>query len=77
MMAKPLNAAERDQRVLDCQGLVRHLAMQLRSRTPAWIETDDLIGYGQVGLLQAARDFDPARNEVFHLRLLPHSRSDL
>lgn len=64
-MVEPLNAADRDQMVLDCQGLVRHLAMQLRSRTPAWIETDDLIGYGQVGLLQAARDFDPTHGTKF------------
>lgn len=64
-MDEPLAATERDQMVLDCQGLVRHLAMQLRSRTPAWIETDDLISYGQVGLLQAARDFDPGQGTKF------------
>jgi RNA polymerase sigma factor for flagellar operon FliA len=51
--------------VEECQGLVRHLAMQIRSRTPQWIETDDLISYGQLGLLQAAKDFDPSKGVKF------------
>lgn len=59
------NTIERDRLVNDCQGLVRHLAQQVRKRMPAWVEMDDLIGYGQVGLLQAARDFDPARGNKF------------
>ena len=49
----------------ECQGLVRFLARQLKSRLPSWIELDDLIGYGQVGLMQAARDFDEARGAKF------------
>lgn len=59
----PLN--EKDRLVHECQGLVRFLTQQVRSRTPAWVETDDLIGYGQVGLLQAARDFDPEKGTKF------------
>ena len=65
MMTDTSTLNEKDRLVLECQGLVRHLAQQVRSRTPAWIETDDLIGYGQVGLLQAARDFDPAKGTKF------------
>ena len=65
MMTDTSTFNEKDRLVLECQGLVRHLAQQVRSRTPAWIETDDLIGYGQVGLLQAARDFDPAKGTKF------------
>lgn len=45
--------------VEECQGLVRFLARKVHSRLPASIDLDDLIGYGQVGLLQAAREFDP------------------
>ena len=56
---------EKDRLVLDCQGLVRHLAQQIRCRMPAWVETDDLISHGQVGLLQAARDFDPKKGTKF------------
>jgi RNA polymerase sigma factor FliA len=56
---------DRERLVLECQGLVRHLAQQVRKRMPSWVEMDDLIGYGQVGLMQAARDFDPARGNKF------------
>jgi RNA polymerase sigma factor for flagellar operon FliA len=59
------NSTERDQLVKECQGLVRHLAQQVRQRMPSWVEMDDLIGYGQIGLMQAARDFDPARGNKF------------
>jgi len=49
----------------ECQGLVRSLALQIRTRLPVWIELDDLISYGQVGLLQAAQDFDPQKGVRF------------
>ena len=64
-MADTPTVTEKDRLVNECQGLVRHLAQQVRARTPGWIEMDDLIGYGQVGLLQAARDFDPAKGVKF------------
>jgi RNA polymerase sigma factor FliA len=54
-----------DRLVDECQGLVRHLVQQVRGRMPKWVETDDLIGYGQVGLVQAARDFDATRGTKF------------
>ena len=47
------------------QGLVRFLAQQVKTRSPSWVEMDDLISYGQVGLLQAARDFDAQRGVKF------------
>jgi RNA polymerase sigma factor FliA len=59
------NSPEKDRLVEECQGLVRHLAQQVRKRMPSWVEMDDLIGYGQIGLMQAARDFDPARGNKF------------
>ena len=48
-----------------CQGLVRSLALQIHRRLPAYVELDDLIGYGQIGLAEAARDFDPQRGGQF------------
>ncbi|WP_010585380.1 sigma-70 family RNA polymerase sigma factor [Schlesneria paludicola] len=59
------SSVSKDRLVEECQGLVRFLAQQIRSRTPSWVELDDLIGYGQVGLMQAARDFDPAQGTKF------------
>jgi RNA polymerase sigma factor for flagellar operon FliA len=51
--------------VEECQGLVRFLARQIHTRTSARLDLDDLIGYGQVGLMQAAREFDPEKGTKF------------
>ncbi len=49
----------------ECQGLVRSLAGGIHRKLPPYIELDDLIAYGQVGLAQAARDFDASRGSQF------------
>ena len=51
--------------VNECQGLVRFLAQQIHTRMPSRIDLDDLIGYGQLGLMQAAQDFDPDKGVKF------------
>jgi RNA polymerase sigma factor FliA len=48
-----------------CQGLVRSLATRIHHRLPPHVDLEDLIAYGQVGLAEAARDFDPARGSRF------------
>ncbi len=49
----------------ESQGLVRSIALQARKRVAQRVDLDDLIAYGQVGLAQAAREFDPARANRF------------
>lgn len=39
------------------QGLVRSIALGIYRRLPPGFDADDLIGYGQVGLLEAVEDF--------------------
>ncbi|OYV84498.1 MAG: hypothetical protein B7Z73_15315 [Planctomycetia bacterium 21-64-5] len=51
--------------IASCQGLVRSLAWKIHANVPRRIELDDLISYGQVGLAEAARDFDPERGHNF------------
>lgn len=59
-------ASEQHQkRIEECQGLVRSLALRIHRKVPPNIDLDDLIAYGQVGLSEAARDFDPARGNQF------------
>lgn len=48
-----------------CQGLVRQLAWKIHRRVPRQVELDDLIAYGNLGLAQAARDFDPSLGNQF------------
>ncbi len=47
------------------QGLVRSLAWAMRSSLPKNVDLEDLVSYGQVGLAEAARDFDPKLGNQF------------
>ena len=47
------------------QGLVRSLAARIRRKLPRSVDVEDLIAYGQIGLVEAARDYDPARGNQF------------
>lgn len=53
------------QLIVACQGLVRSLAFGIHRGLPGNMDLDDLIGYGQVGLAEAARDFDESRGGKF------------
>lgn len=47
------------------QGLVRSLAMRTSRSIPINVDLDDLIAYGEIGLAEAARDFDPDKGAQF------------
>jgi len=53
------------QLIESCQGLVRTIAWKVHQKLPASVELDDVISYGQLGLAQAARDFDAKRGGQF------------
>ena len=53
------------QLIEECQGLVRSLAVSIRRKLPPSVDLEDLVAYGQVGLVEAARDFDPDRGGRF------------
>jgi RNA polymerase sigma factor for flagellar operon FliA len=59
------SAPSPEQLIAKHQGLVHSLAWRIHRKVPAHVEVDDLVGYGQVGLAQAARDFDPSRGVQF------------
>jgi RNA polymerase sigma factor for flagellar operon FliA len=61
----PSERLHRDELVFAHQGLVRAIARGIHRSFPSHIELDDLIAYGQLGLAQAARDFDPERGIQF------------
>lgn len=62
-MTTPRPAPE--QLIQECQGLVHSLARSIHRKLPANVELEDLVAYGQIGLVEAARDFDPARGGRF------------
>jgi len=47
------------------QRLVHSLAAKIHRGLPSRFELDDLVGYGQIGLTEAARDFDAAQGNKF------------
>ena len=53
------------QLMMNCQGLVRSLAWKIHCKLPRHVELDDLVGYGQVGLAEAASRFDPQQGVQF------------
>ena len=64
MTAKPL-VAQRDEMFMLHQGLVRAIAWKTHQRCPRTVELDDLVAYGQIGLLEAIGAFDAKRGRKF------------
>jgi RNA polymerase sigma factor for flagellar operon FliA len=56
---------EPQQLIEECQGLVRSLAVSVHRKMPPNVDLEDLVAYGQIGLVEAARDYDPARGGRF------------
>jgi len=56
---------QRDQRILDNLPLVKRIAYHLVSRLPSSVQLDDLIQAGMVGLIEAAKHYDPSQGASF------------
>lgn len=54
-----------DRLVVRHLGLVKRVALHLQARVPRFIELDDLMQAGMIGLLEAAKSFDPAKGSNF------------
>lgn len=59
------NQANHDAMVFEHQGLVRAIAWKIHRRLAGKVELDDLVAYGQLGLLEAIAAFDATRNLNF------------
>lgn len=57
--------AAREQLVTGYLPLVKFVAGRVRMTLPAFVDEDDLVGYGVLGLLDAVAKFDPARGVKF------------
>lgn len=51
--------------VLAHLGMVKRVALHLKVRLPPFMELDELIQVGMIGLLEAARAFDPVKGQEF------------
>lgn len=51
--------------IAEGRALVRSLALRIYRNLPVRVELEDLIAYGELGLAEAAREFDPQRGYQF------------
>jgi RNA polymerase sigma factor for flagellar operon FliA len=61
----PLSRQERDRILIDQLPQVHFIARRISERLPQHVEIDDLISAGYVGLIDAVKRFDPAKNVQF------------
>jgi RNA polymerase sigma factor for flagellar operon FliA len=61
----PRSSTQTAELIASCQGLVRSIAWKIHRRLPPHVDLEDLVGYGQVGLAESARDYDPAQGTQF------------
>jgi RNA polymerase sigma factor for flagellar operon FliA len=55
----------RSEWIAEGRALVRSLALRTFRSLPIRVDLDDLIAYGELGLAEAARDFDPEQGNQF------------
>jgi RNA polymerase sigma factor (sigma-70 family) len=59
----PLSRMEREALIIETMPAVRRIAGKIIKRLPSWIDIDDLISEGYIGLIKAARDFDAEKGK--------------
>ncbi len=51
--------------VLSHMAMVKRVAIHLKARVPPFMEVDELVQVGMLGLIEAARGFDPSKGHEF------------
>ena len=51
--------------ILEHLGMVKRIAVHLKARIPPFMEVDELVQVGMIGLIEAARAFDAAKGVAF------------
>jgi RNA polymerase sigma factor for flagellar operon FliA len=54
-----------DKLIQDYATLVKRIAHHLKGRLPASVQVDDLIQSGMIGLIEAARKYEPSKGASF------------
>lgn len=61
-----------DESLLKNIGLVKRVALHLQARVPKFMELDELIQVGTIGLIEAAKSFDASKGVDFDILSLIH-----
>ncbi|MCW8934396.1 MAG: RNA polymerase sigma factor FliA [Gammaproteobacteria bacterium] len=64
-MYTEVQKGQRDQRIIENIGLVKRIAYHLITRLPSNVQVDDLIQSGMLGLIEAAKNYDPSQGASF------------
>ncbi len=51
--------------IMDHLGMVKRIAVHLKARIPPFMEVDELVQVGMIGLIEAARSFNPTKGVAF------------
>lgn len=65
-LSPPPPAFDRDALIEQHRSYARALAVKTMQSLPVTVELNDLVAYGEVGLVEAAERFDPLRGVAFH-----------
>ena len=57
-----LMASQPNDNLLDHIGLVKRVALHLKTRLPNFMELEELIQVGTIGLIEAAKSFDESKD---------------
>ena len=62
-----LNTRRENDRLMEHIGLVKRVALHLKTRLPNFMEIDELIQVGTIGLIEAAKSFDDSKGVEFEI----------
>ena len=62
-----LNTNKENDRLMEHIGLVKRVALHLKTRLPNFMEIDELVQVGTIGLIEAAKSFDNSKGVEFEI----------
>jgi RNA polymerase sigma factor for flagellar operon FliA len=62
-----LNTGKENDRLMEHIGLVKRVALHLKTRLPNFMEIDELIQVGTIGLIEASKSFDNSKGVEFEI----------
>ena len=62
-----LNTSNENDRLMEHIGLVKRVALHLKTRLPNFMEIDELVQVGTIGLIEAAKSFDDSKGVEFEI----------
>lgn len=62
-----LNTNKENDRLMEHIGLVKRVALHLKTRLPNFMEIEELIQVGTIGLIEAAKSFDDSKGVEFEI----------